>query len=249
MEQNPANSLPMPKTVHFLHIGKTGGSAIKDALKAGIRKQEKYKNIRNIKNHKKYSIRGFCEEYDQIKFHGHGTTLENIPDTDFFFFCIRHPINRYVSGFNSRLNQGRPRYNCPWTKQEQIAFSRFKTPSELAESLSSADIQDKNAALKAMQSIRHVRDPMTQWFTSYENLLKRSKRLICLCDQKNLSDDYEILLKRFKIKEEFRDFVELKLVHAASKTISKNLSNLAVNNLTLHYFDEISIYHRLLGLK
>ena len=40
----------MPKTLHFLHIGKTGGSAIKEALKRNIKNQEIYKNEKKIKD-------------------------------------------------------------------------------------------------------------------------------------------------------------------------------------------------------
>ena len=174
----------MPKTLHFLHIGKTGGSAIKDSLKAGIKKQDRYKNEKAIRNNKPYNIRDLSREYDRIVFHGHGSTLKNIPDSDFFFFCIRNPIKRYISGFNSRLNQGKPKYNCPWSNEERIAFSHFKTPNELAESLSSKDTQHKDAATKSIQNIRHVKDPMLSWFDNYEYLLKRSKHLISICDQK-----------------------------------------------------------------
>ena len=40
----------MSTKVHFLHIGKTGGSAIKEALKRAIKEQDIYANANKLKD-------------------------------------------------------------------------------------------------------------------------------------------------------------------------------------------------------
>ncbi len=71
--------------IHFLHIGKTGGTAVKYAL-SSYSKNEKY----------------------EIILHGHETKLKDIPNGEKFFFFLRNPITRFTSGFYSRKRQGRP---------------------------------------------------------------------------------------------------------------------------------------------
>lgn len=81
--------------VHFLHIGKTGGSAVKFALK-------------------EYSKTSWCK----ITFHDHKTSLSDIPEGEKIFFFLRDPISRFISGFYSRQRKGLPRYYSEWTSEE-----------------------------------------------------------------------------------------------------------------------------------
>src|SRR6056297_1213665 len=98
----------MKKPVHFLHIRKAGGTAIKEALKDIAVKQN-------------------------VILHPHKTRLKDIPEGEKVFFFLRNPVSRFVSGFNSRLREGKPRYNSPWNEGEKVAFSRFPTANDLAE--------------------------------------------------------------------------------------------------------------------
>jgi hypothetical protein len=124
---------------HFLHIGKAGGSAIKAALEG-------------------------CEGAYQLVLHGHATTLKQVPRGDRFFFVLRDPVERFVSGFYSRQRQGRPRYNSPWSSAEARAFALFSTAESLACGLSSQDDEERSQAEAAMRSIQHVRDSYWTWF-------------------------------------------------------------------------------------
>jgi hypothetical protein len=125
---------------HFLHIGKTGGTAVKSAL-------------------------GNASDgaYDLV-LHAHGTRLEQVPPGDRFFFVLRDPVERFVSGFYSRHRQGRPRYRSPWSPEEERAFQHFDTPEALGIALSSSDSDARAQALAAMRSIAHVRDSYSAWF-------------------------------------------------------------------------------------
>ena len=119
---------------HFLHIGKTGGTAVKHALEP------------------------FAAEFG-IVLHPHGTTLSHVPAGEHAFFFLREPVARFVSGFNSRKRRGRPRYDYPWTENEQWAFERFATPDDLARSLSSPDPAVAEAAATAMSAGSSIRPP------------------------------------------------------------------------------------------
>jgi hypothetical protein len=125
---------------HFLHIGKTGGSAIKSALE--------------------HARDGAFE----LVLHPHGTTLEQVPPGDRFFFVLRDPIDRFISAFYSRQRQGRPRYESPWSSEEERAFARFSTADSLACALSSQESEEHSQALDAMRAIAHVRDSYWFWF-------------------------------------------------------------------------------------
>ena len=93
-----------------------------------------------------------------IVLHPHRTTLPNIPEGERAFFFLRDPIARFVSAFNSRLREGRPRYHYPWRDEEKVAFSIFKTPNELATALSAADSFLRKQAEAAMHGIGQVEE-------------------------------------------------------------------------------------------
>ena len=130
------------KQVHFLHLGKTGGTAIKYAIKQ-------------------------CTEADSpyvINLHSHKFKLSDVPHGESVFFFIRNPISRFISGFYSRQRQGQPRYFFPWSPDEKISFENFSTPNQLAIALSSSNIEEKKQAIVAMKSIKHVNDSYWKWF-------------------------------------------------------------------------------------
>ena len=100
-----------------LHVGKTGGTALISALRSA----------------------GTNEE---LEFHGHVATLKWLWSKNprrRVIFGVREPVSRFVSAFNSRLRQGRPRHFTPWNKGEEIAFSLFDSPNELAEAIYAED--------------------------------------------------------------------------------------------------------------
>ncbi|WP_345005071.1 hypothetical protein [Snuella lapsa] len=97
------------KKIHFIHIGKTGGTAIKYALEP-------------------YS---FTKKH-QIVLNKHNLGLMDVPKGEKVFFCVRGPILRFINAFYSRLRLGRPRYYAPWINEETVVFKNFETPNELA---------------------------------------------------------------------------------------------------------------------
>ena len=118
-----------------------------------------------------------------LRLHGYETRLSDIPDGEPVAFFVRDPISRFVSGFYSRQRQGQPRYNFPWSGEEQQAFARFRTPSQLGVALSSLDADRRTAAVQAMKSISHVPSSykshrFTLWkFQFYATLLRPNQSL------------------------------------------------------------------------
>ena len=116
----------------LLHIGKTGGTFLKSVLQHNSSKLP-----------------------PSLKILGHGQTISSTPDmfgaNRQIAFIFREPVARFRSGFMSRLRQGRPVYDSPWTTDEAIAFNWFATPNSLAEALVSDDERLRSAAGFAMQ--------------------------------------------------------------------------------------------------
>ena len=149
--------------IHFLHLGKTGGTALKEALK---------------------------ENAPDVVKHPHKTKLYDIPTGDKVFFLIREPCSRFVSGFYSRQRSGRPRRDVPWSKGERIAFDAYPTANSLAESLYT---NDHEQAVAAMRSIYHVRSSIYDWIISDKYLRSRWEDIILIGLQEQLDQDFQHL--------------------------------------------------------
>lgn len=172
----PAESAPEKEVLHFLHIGKTGGTAIKYAL-ANTPSTECY----------------------TLKLHRHRTRLRNIPEGEKVMFFVRDPIARFVSGFYSRMRQGQPRYANPWKEGEEEAFALFKTPNELAMGLASEDEERRLAAVEAMKKIGHVRSSYWDWFENEEYLHSRFGDLYYIGFQENSREDFEAIKRKLRL--------------------------------------------------
>jgi hypothetical protein len=200
------------KIVHFLHIGKTGGTVIRDAL-------EKYASKGNYR----------------LEFHNHGFHFDNVKKGERAVFFLRDPISRFVSGFYSRQRMGRPRYNVPWRPEEEKAFGRFHTANELAEAISNKDSETKRAAKEAMNNITHVRNSFWNWFRNKRYFLNKKDAILFVGTQENLNDDFEKLKdilglpKKIKLsKDEIR-------AHKNPAHVNKQLSQKAKRNLKKWY--------------
>ncbi len=166
------------KVIHLIHIGKTGGTAVKDAL---------------------HPFRVTPRQI--LVMHSHQTKLRDIPAGDLFFFFLRDPLSRFVSGFYSRQREGRPRRISPWNEHEKDAFGRFTSPNALAKALSSADPNERAAAMRAMRGIRHVKDFYWDWFGDEAALRARHADLLFIGYQESLGRDFDTLRRMLGLPE------------------------------------------------
>ncbi|MEA3032369.1 MAG: hypothetical protein QOH86_385, partial [Sphingomonadales bacterium] len=150
-QQRETRSGPAAGPIHVLHIGKTGGTALKAALAP------------------------FAAE-GKFVLHGHKTRCRDCPPDSRIFFVVRHPLDRFVSAFNSRLRRGRPRFDYPWTLRQALVFSLFRNPNALAERLGSRNPLVRLAAGLSMRGIGHLRRRLSYWIDPAE--FERNPRLI-----------------------------------------------------------------------
>lgn len=159
------------RNVHFLHLRKTGGTALKHALTPH----------QVTPGHMLY-------------FHPHRITLRQIPLGDQILFVTRDPVSRYVSGFLSRLRQGAPSHDVPWRGDEEWAFSRFPSPNALALALNPRHPAHDDAR-RAMHAISHIRFGYWEWFGDEAALEARQDDILFIGRLENFAADFEALKK------------------------------------------------------
>ncbi len=195
--------------VHFLHVGKTGGSAVKAALRP----------VATVGP-------------NRLDLHGHDFTLEQVAPDERFFFAIRDPVKRFVSAFYSRRRGGAPPSRAPWSRAEEAAFARFTTANDLAEQLDS-----EPAARAAMNEIVHIRSHYSAWFGSPEQLLARRDSLLAVLRTEHLDDDFARLLDRLGLTGR-ATLPDDHRAHPGPAGVDRSLSDRAVVNLRDWYADD-----------
>jgi hypothetical protein len=211
-------------TTHFLHIRKTGGSAVSAALAP------------------------FLVDYG-IETWGHEKYLVDIPVGEKVFFGIRDPISRFVSGFNSRLRKGQPRNYFEWGPDEAISFSRFGTPEDLALSLSSPDKTCQSQARDAMQSIRHVRHRYADLFVSSAYLQSRAEDILMVLHQPDLDRDFGVLKLILGLPQNACLPVDPLQAHRTPPGFSTALSSVSISNLRAWYAADIELYETCMKIR
>ncbi|MBV9571432.1 MAG: sulfotransferase family 2 domain-containing protein [Alphaproteobacteria bacterium] len=160
--------------VHFLHVPKTGGSAIRAALEP-------------------------VAQSFGLQLHRHKVALADIPNGEGVVVFLRHPVTRFISAFNSRLRRGAPHHQGRHTKREEIAFAQFQTPNALAEALASGDADKKAAAEFAINVISHTRRRLIDMLGSIADVKQRRRDLVFIGFQEALADDFERLKQRLSL--------------------------------------------------
>jgi len=209
-----------PNFVYFLHIGKSGGTALGN----------KFQNEINPKSELKF-----------VPF-GHNVKLYHLDKKQKYIFSVRDPISRYHSGFYSRLRKGMPRIKKEHDFFEKISFFFYKDSNSLAEDLYSSNPMKVLLARFSMCSIIHLNEPISSWF-SYEELQKHPPEF--LFDQKNLDKDYKKFCQVFNLT--YSKLGKGKVVsHKNDYTGKPELSKLAKQNLKRYFEKDILLYEKIL---
>jgi hypothetical protein len=201
---------------HFLHVRKTGGSAVGHALAP-------------------------VADAFGIVIHGHATRLADVPEHDRVFFFLRHPVERYVSGFNSRFRRGRPLRDLTWTEREERAFARFRSPAVLAEALGSDDPDLVAHAVDAMHGINHVNSHFSDWFT-LEELRARRRRIVLLGLQPQLEADFAILKRELGLPADVVLPHDPVFAHRTPAEFDTVLSAAGRANIAAWYAEDVAFY-------
>jgi hypothetical protein len=201
---------------HFLHVWKTGGTAIKHALQP------------------------FADKFD-IVLHSHMVSLSDIPTREGVIFSVRDPVIRYVSAFNSRKRCGRPTYDVPWNALEQRTFSRFHSADSLACGLSASDPEEREAAVAALrQNLAFL--GLSRWFINADFLLSRISDIRLIIDQAHLAVDFEVLKRVLGLPAECRLPSDPVASHRAPGDQDATLSDLGQANIRNWYAADLALY-------
>jgi hypothetical protein len=204
---------------HLIHVGKTGGTALKQTLLP-------------------YVDAGTYTVF----LHGHAMTLALLEPGEKTFFFQRDPISKFASAFYYRKREGRPHYHIPWRPYEAAAFADFQTANHLANSLSAEDPSQRARAERAMRSIHHVRDSAFRWFGDEAYFLSRLDDVLFIGFQDRLQHDFEILRGILGVPIEARLPPEDASARQKTPENDKYLDSTAVENLRAWYSHDLAFY-------
>lgn len=213
----------------FLHISKTGGSAVAGFL-----------------NRMPPSER-------MIKF-GHVWSVDDIvekwPDMQ-ICFMLRDPLLRNISGFNSRLRQGRPQGHWLWNPAEAAAFAFFPTAESWLRALISTDDYQLSAAYYARDAIAHLANNYVHFFGSAENAVARARNYGIIGHVDSSPEFFRDMAIRSGLPAEFADPF-IKRVHVSPVETAGIVGRFSEDEqaaLRAAMADEYQIYDALMGLK
>jgi hypothetical protein len=173
----------------MIHTGKTGGSAIKRALRTSGYAYW----------HEPDAAGTTPTPYGPVQLHNHRFPLSQVPPDHYAFFFMRDPIKRFISGFYSRLDQGRPRYDFPWSENERKAFEAFPTPQSLAAALAGDDPEQRALAEWSMGQIGHLGFQRRR-LGPPAKIRERLDQIVYIGRQETLDDDWEKLKSILEIR-------------------------------------------------
>ena len=200
--------------VHFIHLSKTAGSAIKQAIQEAGQPETRF---------------------GKIFLHPHPRTLDELPEDHHLFFTVRDPIARFVSAFNSRLRKGQPKYFREWSKGEREIFQTFETPQALAAGLTSPDRDTRAKAIRAMSEIRQLRREMALWLEGPALLKRRSSHIVYIARQETLAEDWEQIKQILGYPSDLALPSDPKAAHRTDGSFDRGLNEAATKALTKWY--------------
>lgn len=206
--------------IHFLHIGKAAGTQVRHLAQALNAQQD---DLHIIK-------------------HAHHVKFNDLPRKSRYFFSIRDPLSRFVSGFYSRKRKGQPRIYSEWSAHERRAFKNFEHAADLAESLFESTPRGAKASF-AINSIRHTSQNQVDWFDRAGFFLK-VRPPVYIIRQEHFDTDWAGFLDRIGIDGPIETEADSVVSHRNDYTDIPPLTEKAKANLTAWYCQDIEFYRR-----
>lgn len=208
--------------IYLLHIGKTGGTFVRSIVER--------------------------TQPDGLVICDHTATLRSTAADDperRVAFTFRDPVDRFISGFNSRLRSGRPQYSSKWSAREAAAFSVFRTANSLAEGLVSNDEFTLSAAQFAIDAISHLRRGYVFHLHKPERLNREHRlgRVAACIDVADMDQFGPQFFARLGINVTAQD-LQMGVRHAATGRQSTELSDLGRQALLDHLAPDYALYEK-----
>jgi hypothetical protein len=210
----------------LIHIGKTGGTTIKELLKIKQYHNNKNYNFKNnfiiwIRNPIARFVSAFNMSYINVNFKDYIKNVNKLEDTD---VLVKIRIREYLS----------KQTNYIFSKKYDELVKFFKTANNLAEGLSSNDITIREKAEKLMNSpLEHINKGIGWYLNNGKFVRNHNSNIIFVGRQETMDEDIErlgVLLKK-ELKSD-----KIKINNYSSKE-SKYLSPLAIENIVNYYKD------------
>lgn len=210
---------PRP-VVHFLHVGKTGGTQFAHVAAQLDRGRAPHR----------------------FRVHPHDVRLVDLPPDAPYVFGIRDPVTRFRSGFYSRKRQGLPRARIPWTPDEARAFERFPHANDLAEALFEPGPHGDDAR-DAIQAIAHTARHLVDPFMGC-GFLFHTRPPVGILRQEHFADDLRALLDDLGVRATYALSEEASVAHRSAAQHTVPLSTHAVSNLRRWYVRDVWFHAR-----
>lgn len=214
-----------------LHVPKTGGTALKDALRPLTRERMDALGIRSAPH-----VLGHRRSFSAFR----DANLEG----GTFSFVFRDPIGRYVSAFYEMMRQGRPykRQGAKlWSRGEFVAFLWFKEPNDLFEALGSTDDRMVSAAVTAFHEILALQWDHVWMLGTVEEFTPKLRNVRHFCPIEDLVTD----LPRFLELRSDADMTAIRALMMAARPAPEApapLSDVAIANLRAFRPEEFRLY-------
>ena len=164
--------------LHFLHIGKTAGTTLKE-------------NLMFIGTTHKF----------RLIFHAHQMPLSKIPEGEKVACFLRHPGERFASGFYHHKREGAPVYHKKNSTSQKMGFLIFPELEDLVEGLFDSDPFRKELAYLTISANEHLARPLTFWFPSIKEIEDRKNDILFIGLQEHFNYDFERLRKLLVINK------------------------------------------------
>jgi hypothetical protein len=207
--------LSVGNSILYLHIPKTGGSNFRESLSQFNKKS----NIKII------TIRHF--------------RYINLLENKKIIFTIRDPISRFVSSFNSRMNEDKPYGYTKHSIGEMIAFKWYHDVNKLCKDIYSKNIFNLIKSRLALVWIRQIN--LLLYIITPLSFLK--KKPLFIFDSEFLQSDIHFFLKHIGVNKELKLF-EKKSIKSHPTSYSKNfiLTNDSKKILQRYLKEDYKIY-------
>jgi hypothetical protein len=211
--------------VHFIHVSKSGGTAIRHALRRARR-----------------AAGGeLSTPWGRLISHRHAFGLADVPEGDKAVFALRDPVARFLSGFYSRQRKGAPRYVREWSDAERRSFEWFSTPRALADALAQPAGEQRERAEFAMEAIRHLRRRLTMWTGSPDYLLGHLDKVLYIARQETLAEDWERLKELLELPGDLALPEDDVTAHRTDPALDRSLSDAGAAAVRAWYAEDYEV--------